>query len=145
MKPYSVATADEALNAAFEAGALVLCPTHQYNIVRSKDPRLRQKACEIGERKIYQGLFSSERSLLMQAISDMIELGEDECHCYANVLTYKSQLAVDRNVAKPCPCKWPTCPTFGSSCSPNRTGASLDKAPNDRSETISSIEMDGNP
>jgi hypothetical protein len=109
-----MATSDEALSAAFEAGAISLCPKHSYNIIRSNDPALTRMAFEIASAKIEQRVFSSERSLLMEAINDVIELAEDECHCCANAQAYRARLAVDRRAPKPCPCKAPTCPTFGT-------------------------------
>ncbi len=77
---YNMTTADEALEAAFEAGALKLCPKHQYSIIRTTaDPMVRWKAYEIGAAKIDQGLFSSERSQLMLAINDMIKSAQHVC------------------------------------------------------------------
>jgi hypothetical protein len=35
MRHYSMSTADEALDAAFEAGALTVCAKHQYNVIRT--------------------------------------------------------------------------------------------------------------
>ena len=113
---YTMTTADEALEAAFEAGALKLCPKHQYNIIRTThNPKVRWTAYEIAAVKTDRGLFSSEPSQLALAINHMIELAEDECHCCANTRAYRAELAVDRNAHKPCPCSQPTCPTFGQS------------------------------
>ncbi len=78
MRPYTMATADEALDAAIEAGALTPCPIHPYNLIRASDPTTRLNAYHIGSAKIGQGLFRSERWLLIQAINNMIEMGEDE-------------------------------------------------------------------
>jgi hypothetical protein len=113
MRSYSMATADEALEAAFEAGAITLCPKHQYNMIRTSDPALTRKAYEVGAAKITQGRFSSELSMLMKAISDMVAQGEYECHCCANIADYSARLAISRDAAKPCPCRWPTCPAHG--------------------------------
>jgi hypothetical protein len=112
MRPYTITTADEALEAAFEARAVTLCPKHKYNLIRTSDLTLTRNAYEIGAAKIDQGLFSSERILLMRAIHDMIELGRDECPCCVKTRTYQAQLASDRNPNKPCPCGSPTCPAF---------------------------------
>jgi hypothetical protein len=118
---YTIKVVDEALEAAFEAGALKLCPKHQYNMIRTtSDPTVRLKAFDIGWAKIDRGQFSSERSQLMSAIGSMIDLGEDECHCCANTSSYQTQLATGCNPDKPCPCHDPTCPAFGRSHIPNR-------------------------
>jgi hypothetical protein len=114
-------TADEALEAAFEAGALKLWDKHQYNLIRTTpDPTVRWKAYEIGTVKIDRGLFSSKPSQLALAINSLIELAEDECHCWANTRSYQAQLATGCNPDKPCPCNDPTCPAFGRSRIPNR-------------------------
>jgi hypothetical protein len=79
--PYKLATADEALKAAFEAGALTICPVHPYNLIRASDPETRLNAYHIGQAKIDQGFFRSERWLLIQATNDVIRMGEEECPC----------------------------------------------------------------
>ncbi len=118
---YTMMTADEALEAAFEAGALEPCPKHQYNLIRTTaNPLVRFKAYEIGVAKIDRGLFSSEPSQLVVAITSMIELAEDECHCCANTRAYRAQLTTGCNPDKPCPCSAPTCPAFGRSRIPMR-------------------------
>jgi hypothetical protein len=113
---YTMTTADEALQAAFEAGALTLCPEHKYNIIRATpDPNVRLKAYEIAAAKIERGLFTSERFQLVLAISSMIELAEEECRCCANTRAYQALRAVACDARKSCPCSQPTCPTYGYS------------------------------
>ncbi len=112
MRVYGTTTADEALEAAFEARALTLCPKHKYNLIRTSDLTLTRKAWEIGSAKIDQGLFSSEPILLMRAIRDMIELGRDECQCCVNTRTYQARFAIGGKPNTPCPCGSPTCPAF---------------------------------
>jgi hypothetical protein len=123
MRPYTMETADEALEAAFEAGALTLCPKHPYNLIRTSEPALTRKAYGIGAARIKQGRFSSELSLLMQAISNMISHGEYECHCCANMADYRARLAFSRDAAKPCPCREATCPTHSARSDASRIAA----------------------
>lgn len=112
---YSMATADEALDATFQAGALSLCPRHEYNIIRSKDPALKQKAHAIATAKIEGGHYSSEHSLLMEAIDDVFRLAQDDCPCCANICAYQARFPGK----KPCPCRSPTCPKFASTHTPD--------------------------
>jgi hypothetical protein len=112
---YGMATADEALDAAFQAGALFYCPKHHYNIIRSNDPALKQRAYAIAAAKIDGGLFASERALLLQAIDDVIGMAQDECQCCAATSTYLARLSSGCGADKPCPCRWPACPAFRGS------------------------------
>ena len=110
----SLTTADEALEVAFEVGALRLCPKHPSNVIRTTaDPEIRWKAYELAVSKIDRGLFSSRQSQLALAINQVIELAEAECH--SNTRAYRAQRAAGCRARKQCPCSKPTCPTFGQS------------------------------
>ena len=111
---YTMKTADEALEAAFEAGAIKVCPKHEYNIIRTAPILVASlNACTVGADKIGRGLFSSEHSQFVLAVLDVIDLAEEECHCCANTRAYQAMLTLHCIAPKPCPCSHPTCPTFG--------------------------------
>jgi hypothetical protein len=112
---YSMATADEALDACFQAGAISLCTKHSYNIIRSTDPALKQKAYEIVAIMIDRGQYSSDLSILMHAIDDTIEMAQDECRCCANARAYHIPFPGKQS----CPCSAPTCPAFRDSQGPD--------------------------
>jgi hypothetical protein len=121
MRYYTMATADEALDASFRAGALSVCPKHGYNMIRSPDTARKEAAHKIAAAKIEGGLFSSELSVLMQAIDDMIAMAQDECQCCANARAYRARHSNSCTGAMACPCPSPTCPKHTTSHIPDWT------------------------
>ncbi len=80
MERYPMALADEALDIAFQAGALTRCPKHPHVIVRTHNRSAKRKAYKLVARMIdaCQSSFPSP-SALMSAVNDVIEMGEDKC------------------------------------------------------------------
>ena len=91
MELYPMALADEALDVAFHVGALKQCVKEQHVAVRTTDPDVKRKAYKAGAKMIdaKQSSFPNP-SLLMAAIKDVIEMGEDQCgrcaHCSSHAL-----------------------------------------------------------
>ena len=83
---YPMALADEALDVAFHVGALKQCFKERHVAVRTADPEIKRKAYKAGAEMINARRSSFPNpSLLMAAIRDVIEMGEDRCgrcaHC----------------------------------------------------------------
>lgn len=79
MERYPMALADAALDVAFHVGALKLCTKERHVAVRTADPEIKRKAYKVGAEMIdaRQSAFPNP-SLLMAAIKDVIEMGEDQ-------------------------------------------------------------------
>ena len=97
MERYSMALADKALDVAFYVGALKLCFKEQHVAVRTIDPDVKRKAYKVGAKMIDARRSSFPNpSLLMAAIKDVIEMGEDQCgrcaHCGSRASCVQNQL-----------------------------------------------------
>jgi len=80
MDRYPIALADEALELAFQSGALKLCCKKQHVIVRTNDPLAKRRAFKLAARKIdaCQSSFPNP-SLLLEIIMTVVEMGEEPC------------------------------------------------------------------
>ena len=85
MERYPMALADEALDVAFQAGALKRCSKQPHVIVRMNDRSAKRKAYKLVARMIdaCQSSFPNP-SALMAAVKDVIEMGDSRCESCAN-------------------------------------------------------------
>lgn len=98
MRRYTMKISDEALKVAFEAGALDICRTHRHVFIRTHDGGAEQNAHAIAARMI--GHDQADRADLIDALTDVIEMGVDECpHCAAPAASLRD--APQLKVGKP--------------------------------------------
>ncbi len=76
---HALAIEEASLQVSLEAGAIEVCPAHDYVTIRQFDADLERRAYAIGTNRWKNGGLGWTRDELMDAIKDCIEQGADEC------------------------------------------------------------------